>query len=181
MLALLSQYRAALLAAGVAALMAMSATVAWDWQANAYGKQLADQARLHATTLAEIARASSRMLQAQQDKRLVLEQRLAILDSHEHQELTNAKAENDRLRRLYSGADAERKRLLIEVRVAQADATVSATTGPGRVGDGERLELSERAGQSVWDIRGGLKSDRAKLDYLQGYVCELRPDLEVCK
>ena len=176
-----TQYR--LIAAGlaVAALMALSAAGAWQWQANAYGKQLATQSALHSDTLGEIARASTRMLQAQQDKRQALEQRLATLDADKHKVLTDAQDENERLRRLYAGADDERRRLRIEVRVARADATVSATTGAGSVGDGERLELSERAGQSVWDIRRGVKSDRAKLEYLQGYACELRPDLTACK
>lgn len=175
------QYRLIAAAMAVAALMAMAATGAWKWQANAYGKQLATQSALHSATLTEIANASARMLQVQQDKRLALEQRLAALDADKHKVLTNAQEENERLRRLYAGADDERRRLRIEVRVARADETVSATTGPVRLGNGERLELSERAGQSVWDIRRGMKSDRAKLDYLQGYVCELRPDLAECK
>lgn len=181
MLALIQQYKLVLAGLAVAALMALSAAGAWQWQANAYGKQLAVQSGLHSDTLAEIARASSRMLQAQQDKRQALETRLSALDASKHKDLSDAQDENERLRRLYSGADDERKRLRIEVKVARADATVSAATSAGRMGDGEKLELSERAGQSVWDIRRGVKSDQAKLDYLQGYVCELRPDIAACR
>lgn len=181
MLALIQQYRLLLTGLAVAALMAMSAAGAWQWQANAYGKQLADQRTLHSDTLGEIARASARMLRAQQDKRQALEQRLATLDADKHKVLTDAHDENERLRRLYAGADDERRRLRIEVIVARADATVSAATSAGRVGDGERLELSAEAGSAVWDIRGGMKSDEAKLDYLRRYVCELRPDMAVCK
>lgn len=49
MTALLAQYRLLLLAAAVAVLMVVSAAGAWQWQANAYGKQIAgierDQAK----------------------------------------------------------------------------------------------------------------------------------------
>lgn len=128
------------------------------------------QAAAHEHTLGEIARAAARQLQAQQDKRLALEKRLATLDSKEHRELTDAQAENDRLRHLYDGADAERKRLRIEVIVATNDRIVSDTAGPGSVGDGASVELSDRAGSAVWDIRAGMIRDQKKLEYLQGYV-----------
>lgn len=139
------------------------------------------QAAAHEHTLGEIARAAARQLQAQQDQRQALELRLAALDAKEHKELTDAQAENDRLQRLYAGADAERKRLRIEARIAANDRVVSDTASAGSLGNGASVELSERAGSAVWNIRGGMISDRAKLAYLQGYVCEQRPDIEVCK
>lgn len=139
------------------------------------------QAAAHEHTLGEIARAAARQLQAQQDQRQALELRLAALDAKEHKELTDAQAENDRLQRLYAGADAERKRLRIESRIAANDRVVSDTASAGSLGNGASVELSERAGSAVWNIRGGMISDRAKLAYLQGYVCEQRPDIEVCK
>ncbi|MBU2295092.1 MAG: lysis protein, partial [Gammaproteobacteria bacterium] len=118
------------------------------------------QAVAHEHTLGEIARASARQLQAQQEQRQALELRLAALDAKEHKELTDAQAENDRLQRLYAGADAERKRLRIEARVAANDRVVSDTAGAGSVGNGASVELSERAGSAVWNIRGGMISDR---------------------
>lgn len=139
------------------------------------------QASAHEHTLGEIARATARQLQEQEEKRQALELRLSALDAKEHKELTDAQAENDRLQRLYAGADAERKRLRIDVIVAANDRVVSDTAGAGCVGNGASVELSERAGSAVWDIRGGMISDRAKLAYLQGYVCEQRPDIEACK
>ena len=139
------------------------------------------QAAAHEHTLGEIARAAARQLQVQQEQRQALELRLSALDAKEHKELTDAQAENDRLQRLYSGADAERKRLRIEARIAANDRVVSDATGTGRVGNGASVELSERAGSAVWNIRGAMISDRAKLAYLQGYVCEQRPDIEACK
>lgn len=159
------------------------AVFAAGWAGNGWrmGEQLALAEKSHSDTLGEISRAAARQVSDQLDARVQLEQRLADLDLTKHKVLTDAESENERLRRLYAGADDERRRLRIEVIVARADATVSAATGAGSLGDGERLELSERAGQSVWDIRRGVKIDRAKLDYLQGYACELRPDIAACR
>lgn len=142
------------------------------WAANGWrlGEQLAMVEKTHSDTLGEIARAAAHQVRAHMDARVLLEQQLAELDSTQHKELTDAQAENERLRRLYSGADAERRRLRIEVRVAEADRVVSATPCAGSVGDGARVELSERAGSAVWDIRASMISDQKKLEYLQGYV-----------
>ena len=148
------------------------AVFAAGWAGNGWrlGEKLAVADKTHSDTLSEIARAAAHQVRAQLDARVLLERQLAELDSTQHKELTDAQAENERLRRLYSGADAERKRLRINARVAAADVVVSATTGAGSVGDGASVELSERAGSAVWDIRAAMISDRKKLEYLQGYV-----------
>lgn len=148
------------------------AVFAAGWAGNGWrmGEQLAVAEKSHSDTLGEISRAAAHQVRDQLDARLLLEQRLADLDSTKHKELTDAQDENESLRRLYSDADDERKRLRIEARVAKADLIVSATTGSGGVGDGASVELSERAGSAVWNIRGGMISDRKKLEYLQGYV-----------
>jgi prophage endopeptidase len=46
------------------------------------------------------------------------------------------------------------------------------------VGDGACVELTDRAGQSVWDIRSGMIADQAKLAYLQKYVLENRREVK---
>lgn len=148
------------------------AVFAAGWAGNGWriGEQLAMAEKSHSDTLGEIARAAARQVSDQLDARVQLEGRLADLDSTKHKELTDAQAENERLRGLYSGADAERKRLRIEVIVAANDRVVSATTGAGSLGHGTSVELSERAGSAVWNIRGGMIRDQKKLEYLQGYV-----------
>jgi len=120
------------------------------------------------------AQANAAVILKQQTDRLVLEARLGILDTTSTEKLTHAQAENDRLRREYSAADDERRRLRIEVRVARADATVSATTGAGGLGDATSVELSAAAGSAVWNIRGGMISDREKLAYLQEWARAVR-------
>ena len=142
------------------------------WAANGWrlGEQVALTEKSHSDTMGEIARASARQLSDQLDARLLLERQLSDIDSTKHKELTDAQAENERLRRLYSGAVAERKRLRIEARIAAADLVVSSTSGAGSLGDGASVELSDRAGSTVWNIRSAMISDQKKLEYLQDYV-----------
>jgi len=148
------------------------AVFAAGWAGNGWriGERLAMAEKSHSDTLGEIARAAAHQVRDQLDARVLLEQRHAELDSIKHKELTDAQAENERLRGLYSGADAERKRLRIDVIIAANDRVVSATAGAGSLGNGASVELSERAGSAVWNIRGGMIRDQKKLEYLQGYV-----------
>jgi len=164
------QYK--LLAAGlvVALLMAVAATGTWQWQANSYGKRLAEQAAEHQSFVRTVAEANATVIRQQQEARLGLEAQLAAIDETSTWKLTHANAENDRLERLYVAADDERKRLRIEIKLARADLVVSETAGAGSLGDAASVELSAAAGQAVWDIRRAMIEDRAKLEYLQGWA-----------
>src|SRR5690606_33399840 len=155
-------------------LMLLAAVVAWEWQANNYGKQLAEQRTEWADQLRLTAEANAEAIRKQQPDRLELDARLAALDTTSTEKLTHAQTENDRLRSEYSAVDDERRRLRIEVRVARADAIVSAATGSSSLGDATSVELSTAAGSAVWDIRGGMISDRAKLEYLQEWARAVR-------
>lgn len=173
MIALLKQYKLIAAGAAVLALMALSAAGAWQWQGNAYGKRLADQATAHETFLRQVAEANAAVILKQQSDRMALEQRLAAADKQSTEKLKHALTENDRLERLYSSADDERRRLRIEVKVARADVVVSAATSSGSVGDAASVELSPTAGRAVWDIRRGMKQDQAALEYLQEWAREI--------
>ena len=173
MIALLKQYKLIALGVSVLALMALSAAGAWQWQGNAYGKRLADQAKSHETFLRQVAEANAAMILKQQADRLALEQRLATADKQSTEKLTHALTENDRLERLYSSADDERRRLRIEVTLARNDAIVSAATSSGSMGDAASVELSADSGRAVWDIRRGMKQDQAALEYLQEWAMEV--------
>jgi len=174
MTAWLKQYKLLAGGAAVLVLMLLAAAGAWEWQANSYGKQLAEQRTEWADQLRLTAEAAAAVIRKQQTDRLVLEARLATLDTTSTEKLTHAQDENDRLRDLYNAADDERRRLRIEVRVARGDATVSATTGAGGLGDAASVELSAAAGSAVWDIRGGMISDQEKLAYLQEWARAVR-------
>lgn len=125
------------------------------------------------THLRQVAEANAAVILKQQAERLKLEQRLAKADQQSTEKLTHALTENDRLERLYSSADDERRRLRIEVTLARNDAIVSAATGPGGVGDAASVELSADSGRAVWDIRRGMKQDQAALEYLQEWARSL--------
>lgn len=138
-----------------------------DWR---MGEQLAEQQTAHANQLRVTVEANAQVILQQQAELQEQAQRLAELDTKHTEELSHALSENRRLENLYSAADGERRRLRIDVIVARNDAIVSETTSAGSVGDAASLELSGEAGRAVWDIRRMMLEDRAKLDYLQGWV-----------
>ncbi|WP_434456494.1 lysis protein [Stutzerimonas urumqiensis] len=169
MIALLRQYKT------VATIAVLLAAFFAGWLANGWrlGGQIAEIRQDHETQLRLTAEANAAVILKQQADRLELERQLANLDQTSTERLTNAKQENDRLERLYADADGERRRLRIEVRVARNDATVSAATGSGSVGDAATVELSPAAGRAVWDLRRAMIEDREKLAYLQQWAREI--------
>lgn len=172
--ALLQQYKLAAAGVVVLVLCALSFGAAWQWQGNAYGKQLAEKDVEHQVFLRQVAEANASVILQQQADRQDLERRLADADQQSTEKLNHALTENDRLERLYSSADDERRRLRIDVKIARADAVVSAATSAGRVGDAASVELSAAAGSAVWDIRAGMISDQEKLAYLQQWARAVR-------
>jgi prophage endopeptidase len=164
---MLSKYKLWLRAGGLIALVLLGFGVGWSWQ-GANGEAALERANTaHANTLGEIARAGQRQLQKQQELLVAERERMQALDQEHYGELEDAKADNERLRGMYAGADAERRELRIQVRIARADAVVSETTAGSGVGDVAALELSGDAGSAVWDIRAGMIEDQAKLRYFQ--------------
>ena len=75
----------------ILALMAGSGWAAWEWQANAYGQQLAAQEAAYQTERTHLANANSTQILAEQGKRLALEQWLAASDQSNYRALTDEK------------------------------------------------------------------------------------------
>ena len=173
MMGVLKQYKLAAAGVAVLVLCALSFGAAWQWQGNAYGRQLSAKDVEHQVFLRQVAEANAAVILKQQAERIDLERRLAKADQQSTEKLTHALTENDRLERLYSSADDERRSLRIEVTLARNDAIVSATTGSGSVGDAASLELSAAAGRAVWDIRRSMIDDQAKLSYLQEWARQI--------
>lgn len=105
---------------------------------------------------------------------------LIALDAAKTGELTHARSENDRLRILYSAADDDRKRLRVAVKRASNTGSVSPDTCTGPMGNATTVELSDAAGSAVWHLRQSLIDNEAKIAYLQGYICTIRPDPVLC-
>ena len=89
----------------ILALMAGSAWAAWEWQANAYGQQLAAKEAAHQTALTHLANANSAQILAEQGRRLALEQWLAASDQSHYRALTDEKTKQARLRDRLATAD----------------------------------------------------------------------------
>ncbi len=105
------------------ALAGSTAAIAWQLQDWRYGKQLAEQARLHTETLNQLNQASVAQQRAEQDKRLALEQRLASSEQTHYRALSDAQRDQGRLRDRLATADLRLSVLL--------GATTGATTGAG--------------------------------------------------
>jgi hypothetical protein len=105
---------------------------AWQLQDWRYGKQLAEQSRLHAETLNQLTLASAAAQQAERDKRLALEQRLAASDKTHFEKMTNAQKDQDRLRDRLATADV-RLSVLIDAADSAKGCGLPTTAGAGDV------------------------------------------------
>jgi len=101
-------------AALILLLMAGAAGVTWQVQDWRMGKKLAEQAGLHKDDLAAISNSAAAQAQAEQGKRLALEQQLAGQDQQHSKELFDAQRNQARLRDQLATADVRLSVLLAE-------------------------------------------------------------------
>jgi hypothetical protein len=85
-------------AVGALVLVLIGAGSTWQLQDWRYGKQLAEQARLQAETLNQLTLMAATAQQAEQDKRLALEQRLSVSEQTHSRKLSDAQKDQNRLR-----------------------------------------------------------------------------------
>lgn len=150
----------------IAALL-IGATGAWMWQANSYGKIIADGNASHQADLTSIANAGAAQARQSLEKQQKAEQTLADLDQKNQKEKTDGLAENEKLRR--AAADSAR-RLRIAGSCRASGGDVPGTASASSLGDASTVELSAAAGSTVFDIRAGIIADQAALKALQSYV-----------
>jgi hypothetical protein len=105
---------------------------AWQFQDWRYGRQFAEQARLQVETLNQMTKAAATAQQAEQDKRLALEQRLATSEQTHFRKMTDAQRDQDRLRDRLASADLRLSVLLDATDVAKG-CGVPATSAAGGV------------------------------------------------
>lgn len=146
----------------------------WQIRAWRYERQLADQARLHALTLKELAFASASQQHSEVDKRYALELRLQASDQIHQRALTDAKQRQARLMDRLATADLRLSVILAQPPFAGGDA-VPATTGTGGVVyGGERAELDGAFAQRIVRIAQegdeGLIALRACQEYVRTLV-----------
>ncbi|MDB5993041.1 MAG: hypothetical protein JWP42_177 [Pseudomonas sp.] len=159
---------------GVAVLLAMlaggSATLAWRFQEGRYGRQLAEQAKVHAEALNRLTLAAALQQQAEQDKRLALEQRLLASEQTHYRALGDAQRDQDRLRDRLATADV-RLSVLLDASDAAPGCAMPATAGAGRVDHGAvRARLDPAHAQRIIAITD--TGDRAliALQACQAYI-----------
>lgn len=154
-------------------LMAGSAWVAWKWQANAYGKELATQKATHQTLLTHLANAQSALILEEQGKRFALEQWLAASDQSHYRALSNAKTNQTRLRDRLDTADL-RLSVLLDSAAASGCDRMQAATGPGGVVHAtHRAQLDRAHAQRIIGITGDGDQGLIALQACQAYAKEV--------
>jgi hypothetical protein len=157
----------------IALLMTGSGAAAWQWQANSYGKQLAEQAGLHKDDLAMISSAAAAQIRTDQDKRLALEQRLSVSDQTHHKELSDAQTNQARLRDRLATSDLRLSVLLDATDPAGGCAVPASTAAAGVVHGGARAQLDPAHAQRIVAITDTGDQGLIALKACQAYAKEI--------
>jgi hypothetical protein len=161
---------------GLLLMVAGAFAAAWQFQDWRYGRQLAEQARLNAETQNQLTQAAANAQQAEQDKRLALEQRLAASEHTHYRALSDAQRDQDRLRDRLATADVRLSVLLDAGDLAQGCA-VPATAGTGGVDSATvRARLDPAHAQRIIAITDTGDRGLIALQACQAYVRALAPE-----
>lgn len=155
-------------------LPALGGWLAWSWQANAYGKALAEQAEAYSTDREQAATAVINWQGEQQDTRRTLEDRLQANDETHYKELRNAQTDQARLRDRLATADVRLSVLLAAPASGGSCGLPATASASGVVHGAARGELDPEAAQRIVAITGdgdqGLIALAACQDYVKGVV-----------
>ncbi|KJK05383.1 lysis system i-spanin subunit Rz [Pseudomonas tussilaginis] len=154
--------------------LALGGRVAWQWQANSYGKVLSDQARDHKTEREAAATAVIDWKAKEQTQRRALEDRLQANDETHYKELLDAQQTQARLRDRLATADL-RLSVLLTPDAQGGGGGLSATTSTGGVVHGSaRGELDPAHAQRIVAIAGDGDQGLTALAACQAYAREVR-------
>lgn len=160
---------------GVLLLAGCSAALAWQVQDWRYEGRLAEQARLHAETLNQLTLTAATAQQAEQDKRLALEQRLTASEQTHYRALNDAQRDQDRLRDRLATADL-RLSVLIDAGDAAQGCGVPAASGTGGVDHAAvRARLDPAHARRIVAITGEGDRGLIALQACQAYIRALAP------
>ncbi|MEI7052222.1 lysis system i-spanin subunit Rz [Pseudomonas koreensis] len=158
---------------GALALVLIGAGTAWQFQDWRYGQQLAEQAQQHAETLNQLTHAAATAQQAEQDKRLALEQRLAASEQTHFEKMTDAQKNQDRLRDRLATSDL-RLSVLLDTSDAAKGCGVPATASAGGVDHAAiRAQLDPAHAQRIIAITDTGDRGLIALQACQAYVHEI--------
>ena len=151
--------------------LALGAWAAWAWQANHYGKQLAEQAEAYGRDREQAAVAVIDWQESQQAERRALEDRLQANDQTHYKELRDAQTSQARLRDQLATADV---RLSVLLAAPGGGGGLSTAAGAGSVVHGSaRAELDPAAAQRIVAIVGDGDQGLIALAACQDYVKEV--------
>ncbi|AZF22267.1 lysis system i-spanin subunit Rz [Pseudomonas sp. R3-52-08] len=160
------------LAVLILALMAVAAGVAWQVQDWRMGKQLSEQlsaqSAAHQDRLDAITNEAWRQQKAEQDRRLVTEQQLAIQDQQHTKELSDAQRNQARLRDQLATADVR-----LSVLIEDSASGCNVPTAPGAAGvvhAARRAQLDPAHAQRIIAITGDGDNAVIALRACQAYV-----------
>jgi hypothetical protein len=156
----------------IAAALLLSGGV-WKVQDWRYSAQLSEQSRLHTETLNQLAMVGAAAQKTEQDKRLVLEQRLSASDQSHHETLTNAKKDQARLRDRLATSDLRLSVLLDSTDSAGGCSVPTGTGAGGVVHGGARARLDPAHAQRVVAITDAGDQGLIALAACQAYVREV--------
>jgi type II secretory pathway pseudopilin PulG len=161
---------------GILLLAAAAFAAAWQFQEWRYERQLAEQARLNAETLNQLTQTAATAQQAEQDKRLALEQRLAASEQTHYRALSDAHRDQDRLRDRLATADV-RLSVLLDAGDLAPGCNVPATAGAGSVDHATvRARLDPAHAQRIVAITDTGDRGLIALQACQAYVRALAPE-----
>ena len=157
---------------GALALVLLGAGSAWQFQGWRYGAQLAEQTRLHTDTLNQLAMVGATAQKSEQDKRLMIEQRLSASDQTHHEVLTNAQKDQARLRDRLATADL-RLSVLLDASSAGGCAVPAASGAGSVVHGGSRARLDPAHAQRIIGITDAGDQGLIALAACQAYAKEV--------
>ena len=108
-------------------------------------------------------------LKAATDRNLALQNQINILTANHTRSLNERLAENSALRSDLAVA----KRMRLQGTNCPQPTSGTNNPGPGGLGNGTPVELSEETRLLVWDLREDLVRDLSKLEYLQAWAREV--------
>ncbi|WP_085599539.1 MULTISPECIES: lysis system i-spanin subunit Rz [unclassified Pseudomonas] len=158
--------------------LALGGWLAWTWQANAYGKALAEQAEAYSTDREQAATAVINWQGEQQDTRRTLEDRLQANDETHYKELRDAQSNQARLRDRLATAEL-RLSVLLNATATGGGCGVPTTAGAGGLVHGAaRAELDPAAAQRIVAITADGDQGMIALAACQGYVRKITTSKE---
>ncbi|RWU18120.1 lysis protein [Pseudomonas alkylphenolica] len=150
--------------------LALGGWVAWQWQANSYGRTLADQAADHQKEREVAATAAIDRIEQEQIQRRSLEDRLQANDQTHYQELRDAQQSQARLRDRLATADLRLSVLLDSTAPGSGCGVPTTTDSSGMVHGALRGNIDSAHARRIVSITDYGDQGLIALKACQAYV-----------